>query len=189
MKNRLIICSLMILIITIGCGKDDNADNPIYFIGDSQVSNWDTEYSFPNRVTKNWGKEGAKLLYLERLKDIDTNADIVIEIGTNDLQTSWAATMVEEYVEKYIEVVMSLPGRRKYVVEVFPTSNLNKNRVIQIFNYKLKEGIKQNDFVEIIEVYDKLESDGVLKDSFTRDGVHLNDYGYMVVTNEVNRII
>lgn len=189
MKNIYFICSLFVLMTICGCSKDDNIDSTIYFVGDSQIANWDTEFYFPNRITINLGKDGASLYYLDKVNNIKPESDVIIEIGTNDLQSDWDETKVDNFLDMFISVINSLPGRKKYILEIFPTSNLKKNIVIKLFNKRIKETVGSYKNLVIIEVYDNLEKDGVIKENLSRDGVHLNDYGYIVVTNQVKRII
>ena len=43
------------------CSKNDMDDTPLCFVGDSHIANWDVEYSFPNRITKNYGVDGRSI--------------------------------------------------------------------------------------------------------------------------------
>lgn len=183
------ICILFVLVTICGCSKNDDNDTTIYFVGDSQIANWDTELYFPNRITINFGKDGANLYYLEKINNIKAKSDIIIEIGTNDLQSEWDETKVYNYVDMFFSEINSLPGRKKYILEIFPTSNQKKNTVIKLFNKRIKETVRHHNDVVIIEVYDNLEKDGVIKEYLSRDGVHLNDYGYIIVTNQVKKVI
>lgn len=188
MSRFFLFCSVFLSIsIIYGCNKEESGDNIIYFVGDSQIANWDVESSFPNRITRNLGKDGAKLDYLKSINIPQENADIVFEIGTNDLNVNWDENQIKDYVGIFSKQIMSFSFNNKiYVLEVFPTSNIPKNNVIKIFNYELKRTLNLGNNV-VIDVYDALEEDGIIKTDLTRDGLHLNDYGYRVITREIKR--
>ena len=42
------------------CQNYDEADSTIYFVGDSEIANWDLGASFPNRITRNLGHNEIK---------------------------------------------------------------------------------------------------------------------------------
>ena len=180
---------MLLFLIICGCNKDGIDDKTIYFVGDSQIANWDVEFYFPNRITKNLGKDGAILNYLNSVKIPKKDAELVIEIGTNDIREDWDDIQIREYVDRFSEIIKAFPCNTKYVLEVFPTSNIYKNRVIESFNSELKKIFCKENNVILVEVYDALEDNGVIKVSLTRDGLHLNDYGYRVVTNEIQRML
>lgn len=187
--NRLSISILLLFLIICGCNKDGIDDKTIYFVGDSQIANWDVEFYFPNKITKNLGKDGAILNYLNSVKIPKKDAELVVEIGTNDIREDWDDIQIREYVDRFSEIIKAFPCNTIYVLEVFPTSNIYKNRVIESFNSELKKVFSKENRVMLVEVYDALEDNGVIKVSLTRDGLHLNDYGYRIVTNEIQKMI
>lgn len=171
-----------------GCSSDNYEDTPLCFIGDSQIENWDTEFYFPNRITKNYGKDGAGIDYLVGLNSIVEDADVIIEIGTNDINVKWDERQIEEYADLFFVTLQSVQGRNKYVMDVFPTSDRMKNNIIKTFNDKLFELIclhEKDSNIQLVRLFDFLEDDGVIKDDITRDGVHLNDFGYRIVADKI----
>lgn len=174
------------LISLCGCDTIGKNDDTIYFVGDSQIANWDTEYSFPNRITVNLGKDGAKIDYLSLLDIINIETIIIIEIGTNDIQIGWTCEQLEQYVERFCNQVNSISGKEKYIIEVLPTSNKEKNQIIKMFNQKIKQIFNMRfPKIVVIEAYDIFEENGKIKEFLTRDGLHLNDYGYRILTDKV----
>lgn len=187
MRYYLFLCCFLSLISLEGCNNDD--DFALVFVGDSQIANWDTEYYFPNRITKNYGRDGAMLDDLLGQDAISERDDVIIEIGTNDIKHDWDESQIDEYAKNYVTVLKTLHGRRKYVMDVFPTLDKERNNVIKVFNDVIDEIIRKEENIEHISVYDLLEDDGVIKDDLTRDGIHLNDFGYLIITNKIKKEI
>ncbi len=183
------VCLLLFLSLICSCAKESEDESIVYFIGDSQIANWDTEYSFPNRITKNYGKDGAKIDYLYDVNTIEQNSEIVIEIGTNDIKTDWDDRQIEMSVDNYINAIRSFSGSKIFIIEVLPTSDTQKNNNIEKFNKYLKEKILSLNNLKLINAYHLLEDGGVIRNDLTRDGVHLNDYGYIIITNEVMKLL
>ena len=48
---------------------------------------------------------------------------------------------------------------------------------------RIKQLSKDKDYVEYINVYDRLLDGDVLNEDYSYDGLHLNDKGYEVVTD------
>ena len=110
------------------CQNYDEADSTIYFVGDSEIANWDLEASFPNRITRNLGHDGMRLKELSFMSIEDENGIVVIEIGINDINT---IPIDNDYLENYESIVTCLGGWRTLLLEVMPTSDVNTNEIIR----------------------------------------------------------
>ena len=54
------------------------------------------------------------------------------------------------------------------------------------FNAKMKIRLKQYDNIVFVNCYKEfLNNKGLIKEGLTRDGIHLNDYGYMLLTDNL----
>lgn len=161
------------------CSKEEADDAPLYFIGDSHIANWDVESSFPNRITKNYGIDGRGIQDLENFRVEENNAIVIIEIGTNDISSVTST----EYYETYEKIINNIGGQRVLLLEVLPTNNKVKNAYIETFNKEIRERIQKYPKVEIVECYEALQREGIIRIDLTREGLHLNDYGYRILTD------
>ncbi len=168
----------------LSCQKNEQLYSTLYFIGDSQIANWDTEASFPNHITYNIGKDGIGILEIEKLS-IPNGSTIILEVGTNDLVKICTEEELNNYINEYIRIIKQIPSKKIFVLEVFPTDNLNRNKTIKLFNEKLCHLLKNNEKIRITHIYDFLSNNNVIKPELSRDGIHLNDYGYIIITNLV----
>lgn len=182
------IVSIILLSFTVllsSCSDHEIQDRHLYFIGDSMIANWDLEDYFPNRITTNYGKDGRRIADLADIQ-IDSSSDIVLLIGTNDLSHKKTENDIDEYAHDYLDIISSLGGREIFLVSVLPTSNWEKNERIVHFNKAIVRLFKDLDHYHFIDCYDDfLYEDGSIKCDLFRDGLHLTDYGYQQLTNEV----
>ena len=179
----------LISFLLFSCDGDTYGDATLYFIGDSQVANWDVEASFPNRITKNLGKNGAKIGYLKSVKIYDNDATVIIELGTNDLGEYYDADASDKYFTEYSKAIESIVGKRILLIEVLPTDDIDKNRNIVMFNALLEKKYKGNDKIKVVKVYDTMSRDGLIREDLTREGLHLNDYGYRILTDKIQKAL
>lgn len=186
LKNVLYLFSALILLCS--CSKED--EKALYFVGDSMIANWDVETAFPNRVTRNFGQDGSHISYLDAVKVMDTNADVVVLIGTNDLHASLSEAELLDYCDTYEEKVSRIGGSRILVLSVLPTSDREKNSVINKFNDEMRQRLKEHTDVIYVDCYDVfIDETGVLREDLSRDGLHLNDYGYILLGDRVKRFL
>lgn len=163
------------------CNGDDEADRKMYFMGDSMVANWDVEACFPHRLTENMGMDG---IGIAQLGHTPTEGQIaVVLVGTNDLHGGMTEGQLSEYCEQYTKTIAGLGGAPTLVISVLPTSNNAKNETIVQFNQKVKSLLNRNPKITYIDCYETFCKDGVLREELSRDGLHLNDYGYMILSD------
>ena len=152
-------------------------------MGDSMVANWDVEACFPNRITENMGVDGIGIAQLGSTHM--EGQTVVALIGTNDLHGGMTEVQLTEYCEQYIQTVAGLGGMPTLVISVLPTSNKAKNETIVRFNRKVKSLMNSNMKIVYVDCYDIFCNDGALREELSRDGLHLNDYGYMILSDRV----
>lgn len=158
-------------------------DTPLCFIGDSMVANWDVERYFPNRMVENKGKDGIGIADLDAISFTESMTNVVVLIGTNDLNTPMTNEELNSYATQYITSVCQLKANRFVLVSILPTANVLKNQRIEYINKRICIDVSGLTAVEFVDCYDNFLRDGKIKEELTRDGTHLNDYGYTLLTD------
>ena len=95
---------------------------------------------------------------------------------------------LKDTVKKMINFINELntPYVHLIVQSVYPTRNEEVNKKIQIFNDKIFEHCYQLE-IEYLDIYELLtDKDGLLKETYTNDGIHLNEFGYNLIANQIN---
>lgn len=172
----------------------------IVFLGDS-ITDWcpfDELYEDYIPIV-NSGKAGYRtfelLPELEELVYQYNPTKVFILIGTNDLNTNTGEDELVDNIEKIIKRIKKHRANCKiYVQSIYPvnrsddekidmdTVSKRENEEIQKVNKNIKQICKKHN-VTYIDVYSHLiDEDGNLKASYTKDGLHLSDLGYLKVT-------
>lgn len=185
--NWIKLCSVTIICLISGACRENEDDKIIAFVGDSLVARWDLQNSFPTRRTENYGVSKSRLDYIQSQEGRFTGKDvIVILLGTNDVK-HLQDSEEEEYAEKYVEAVEKLGGDRVFLYSIFPrrfsADPIDINERIKRLNQLIVSGIGPN--VIYIDVYETLMKDGNLNLQLSYDGLHLNDLGYEIISNEL----
>lgn len=179
-----ILLSWVMLFVLCSCCKDD--EQVVYFLGDSMIANWDVEATFPNRITKNLGVDGLHVEGLRNVNISDISAGVVVLVGTNDLHGHMSDDELASYSDIYEKEICRIGGGRIFVISVLPTSDKDKNRIIEKFNKEMCQRLKQYMNVTFIDCHNAfLDEDCGIKEDLFRDGLHLNDYGYILLGNHV----
>lgn len=181
---RNLFLSLLVIMGLCACDKEIE-DVKLYFIGDSMVANWDVSRFFPSRIVENRGKDGIGIKELSDQQISFPQDDFIVLVGTNDIKPSMTDEQLDAYVSQYTEVIGHLDAKQVFIISVLPTSNAEKNQMIQRFNKHIQKFFSNSSKIIFINCYDDFERAGVLKDELSRDGLHLNDYGYMLLTERV----
>ena len=176
---------LVILFGLCSCSKDDETDVKLCFIGDSMIANWDVERYFPNRIVENLGKDGIGIAEMTAFTQSNPSADAIVLIGTNDIKSSMTDEQVENYIEQYIYTIEQLKYRRIVLISILPTSNESKNQRIKKVNAGIKEALSHKSNIVYVDCYDVFLRGDVIKEELSREGLHLNDYGYILLTDKV----
>lgn len=182
MRELFVILSLFTLF---ACSEKEDMDLVLCFVGDSMVANWDVERSFPNRITENKGCDGIGISDLGEMSLVCDGKDVVVLIGTNDIRSTMSEMEVSMYADDYLKAVADLGGNRVFLLSVLPTANLDKNRRIEQFNEKVAAKIQGYSKIIFINCYCNFLQDNVLREDLSRDGTHLNDYGYFLLSDKL----
>jgi lysophospholipase L1-like esterase len=172
------------------CNDDD--DTAYYFVGDSLIARWDIQASFPAHVVHNYGKSGSGIIYLESMSHRFNKKVLFVLSGTNDL--GQIRLNMDEYVERYISAVENLGADTCYIISLLPRSFdvdssvtiAEYNAVINTFNATLSEKLRGRNDIRFINVHDDLVGDdNGINRNMSYDGLHLNNYGYEVLSSRL----
>ena len=168
------------------------------FLGDSITEYYDLDKYFPNMPVVNSGVAGDTTEDIlddmkERVYDYNPSK-VFILIGTNDLRDDKS---VEEVVENIKKIIGGIKQNKKiaeiYLESIYPVNEdinksvvgLRENDDINEINNQIEEYAK-NENITFLNTHELLiDDDGLLNEDYTDDGLHLNDKGYEVVTEEI----
>lgn len=183
------ILSILTLILLLCSCSNDN-EQVLYFVGDSMIANWDVEAAFPNRITRNLGVDGCHIEEFSTIRISSKFDDVLVLIGTNDLYGNMSDEDITIYCNHYESHICQISNGRILVVSILPTSDKKKNNVIHRFNMEMKQRLKLHTNVVFIDCYNVfVDTDGLIKEDLTREGIHLNDYGYILLTDKVKNFL
>jgi len=175
------------------CDKRDDIES-ISFIGDSLIARWDTENYFTSYNTLNLGKGGSGVEWIEQHRESLTNQTVVVLTGTNDLKRIGDNEELQAYVCRYINAVTRLNARKIILVSVLPKNRdvgISENiiQLIRDFNRMIQEQIEQSETIVYCDVFDEFIVGDELNMNLSYDGVHLNSFGYEILTNKVKECL
>ena len=123
---------------------------------------------------------------------------VFLLIGTNDLIHDKSVDDIVSNIEKIIsEIKDNRPQAEIYVESVYPVNdNLDEDMVdvrenddIMEINDKIKKYCDDNNYT-YIDMYNKLlDDDGNFSEEYSDDGLHPNDRGYEVITEEIKKYL
>lgn len=187
------------VVALLGCS--DEPGPRLWFVGDSLVAGWDAKRLFPMRDVVNVGVPGYKIEDCIAEEFDCGGSDAVVLVGTNDLGPMFGYAdkpltdeMVDGFVDEYMELAHGLNAGRLYVVSLLPRNSrwniVHINDYIQVLNAALRKRVEAEiEGAVFVDAYPLMEVDGGLNPDYTKDGLHLNDAGYQVLTRKVKRCI
>ena len=185
--------------------NNDNMKNIVFF-GDSLTAGYDISKFFSNEYVVNSGINGNKTEDLIKRINEDlysyNPSKVFLLIGINDLTKGNDAEDVLSNIKFIINDIKDNRGNAKiYVQSLYPVneevvkdhSNENirklKNEQVLKLNKNLRK-LCNDENVIYINVYDQLiDKTGNLKKSYTTDGLHLTNLGYLKVTSVLKKYI
>ena len=180
-------------------------DENIVFFGDSITSGYKIEEFYTKNNVINSGTCGDTTEnLLERMNDVYkyNPSKVFILIGINDLNRGKS---IDEILDNIQRIVNNIKTNRKYtniyIESVYPINrnvfedkdysfnNDISNDTIKELNDRLSNLCKENS-IQYIDVYNNLiDSEGNLKEDYTREGLHLTDLGYFKVTSSLSKYV
>ena len=185
--------------------KEKNKYTDIVFLGDSLTDYYDLDKYYNIKII-NSGVEGWTT------DDILNNLDekvfkyypkkLVLLIGTNDLRDEKDTKYIIENIKKIVEEIKKKrPYTKIYIESLYPINNTNdskishdmvgvrKNEDIQEINKNIKNYCSNNNFTYIDMHKELLDNDGNLKLEYTKEGLHMSDEGYKVITSKLKKVL
>lgn len=172
------------------------------FLGDSITDFYDLDKYYPDLPVVNSGISGNTTEDI--LNDMKKRAyqynpsKVFLLIGTNDLDLKHSKEDIIKNIEEILEDIRNnRPKAELYLESIYPVNHdirrnnagNRQNNDIREINKELKKYCKKNK-ITYIDMYDLLkDEEGNLKEEYTKDGLHLSDKGYEVVTKEIKQII
>lgn len=191
MKKILSVCLAGLALLTSSCNDED--EQTYVFTGDSIIARWDLQNSFPILITRNDGKSGSGLAYLQDRAGMSAGQIAVVLSGTNDYRTITSDEDAREYAAGYILALRGLGAKRVYAISVLPRAFKNDDATTLPTIMKLNRAISDEinrtaeGSVIFVDVYDQfLDGDEGFNMNLTYDGLHLNPEGYAILTSALN---
>ena len=182
---------LLIIMVVNACGKADN-ETAVVFIGDSLIARWDVERSFPANKISNVGLVGSGVEWIEENRGLFSDLYVVVLTGTNDLKKLDNRNL-KSYADRYVEAMLGLNAKRLIVVSIIPRNNESGahdiNQLISELNQMIADGLKEERAVFYCDVYADFLKNGTLNTTLSYDGIHLNEYGYEILTKKIKSLL
>ena len=183
--------------------KNKNYTNYL-FLGDSITDFYDLDKYFNDYKVVNSGISGNQTSDI--YKDIKKRAyvynpsTIFLLIGTNDLEHDVSNEDIIKNIKNIIKSLNeNLPNAKVYLESIYPINNekdskinhscvgKRKNKDIVLINSELKKYCNDKNCT-YLDMYSLLEDkDGNLKLEYTKEGLHMSDKGYEVITKELKK--
>lgn len=172
-------------------------ENRVIFYGDSITDFWDLAKSFPQKPYINRGISGqttAQMLLRFRQDVVDLHPKaVVILAGTNDIAGNTGPMSLQEIEANYASMadIAHANGIRVIFSSVLPTNNytekskvfypLRPMKSIDALNTWLRAYCATHGDVYLDYYSAMIDSSGMLKREYARDGLHPNELGYSVM--------
>ncbi len=183
---------------------DDTLDRNYLFVGDYHTDEFDFSlYHYDYHYVKVSSDDMTASVVSNQLRDFiyQYNPSIVfLQLGMNDLQKGESFETILKSFHKIVDGIQAnRPYATIYVESLYPINPSNPyyndgvfgdldNSDIQQFNEELKE-LCEEQKIEYLDIFQELVENGALKDSYTDDGILLNDNGYRRLVKVINRVI
>lgn len=175
-------------------------DDNYLFLGDSITEIYDLDKYYKDLNVVNSGVSGN--VTSDILSDMENRvykynpSKVFILIGTNDIEREVDSDKIVSNIEKIIAGIKeNRPYAKIYLESIYPVdedksgASKRKNSVIKDINKELKKYCLNNNVTYIDSFSILVNEEGVLKDNYSDDGLHLIDEGYKVVTKEIMKYI
>ncbi|MBR4925014.1 MAG: acyltransferase family protein [Prevotella sp.] len=201
-KKTCLILFCFFTIGTISCSDkpEDEVDatESLFFLGDSIIDFWKNvgDY-FPEYICYNYGWSAKGIdTFLGRVNVKSLEGKVcVLEIGTNDMRKVISSGNVDEYVEHYVDVLISLKSKQIYLLSLLPRNRAKDggfdfNSHYPEINRKIQKKVEERmDNVIYVPIYDYFLKDDKINSDYTYDGLHPNEKGYEVIAMVIRKYI
>ena len=176
----------------------------ILFVGDSILDWYPTDLIFDDLPVVNSAVSGNKTYDI--LNDLEKRiyqynpTKVFLLIGTNDLDREDSDEINQEVYENIVSIAEKTRAHRFqskiYLISIFPVNNhlpyasLRHASEIKSINSMLEEFSFRTSNVEYVNAFDALkDEEDMLREEYTKDGLHLNDLGYAKLTEILMKYI
>ena len=189
LKRLISIILLIIPIISfVQCTDNEEHIQELYFVGDSHITRWDLGYYFPNYITHNMGVARSGIEYIESCQGEFSGKNS----GINDIGLIGTEYTASSYAKRYADAIEKLQGKYVFVYSILPTDiiegewSVDYLKLVAEVNTEIEAELKQSEAnVIYINAYKDMNKNGSLNPEYSSDGIHLNDYGYEVLTEKI----
>lgn len=177
-------------------------DENIVFLGDSITYMYNLEKYYSNYNVVNSGISGNTTSDI--LSDMENRvykynpSKVFLLIGTNDIERKISEDETIANIKKIVEKIRKhRPYAKIYVESIYPINDtdsnkidhkmvgIRTNKIINKYNKNIKKYCDSNN-ISYINIYNNLiDNDNNLKLEYTRDGLHISDDGYKVITKTI----
>lgn len=181
-------------------------DENIVFLGDSITDFYDLDKYYEGYNVVNSGISGNTTEDI--LNDMYNRvykynpSKVILLIGTNDIQAQISEEKTIENIKKIVEdIKINRPNSKIYIESIYPINNTDdekiehymvgdrKNDIIKDYNKKIKEYCDKI-HITYINMYDNLKNkEDNLKLEYTKEGLHISEEGYEVITKKIKEYI
>lgn len=176
-------------------------ENQIVFLGDSIIEYYNTDKHFSDQIIYNRGIAGNRTIDIkERINEnvLSINpSKIVLHIGTNDIGAKLNHDIILNNLIDIIQLIRDRDDEIEIIINsVLPINDSNRFFYNIIYGSRKNSDIIKlnNKYQQIAELYNcvyidlfslLIDDEGKLDLSYTFDGLHLNDRGYSIITQEI----
>jgi len=135
------------------------------------------------------GLSGSGIDYIESQGSMFRDEAVVVITGGNDLPS---INDLDEYADRYLQALHNMRAKRIYLFAILPRMVFEEDNYekVRAVNAKIKGLIHgQTDGIIYIDLFDRMMEDGKLNEDLFYDGVHLNSWGYDLISEELNRVL
>jgi lysophospholipase L1-like esterase len=186
---------LFLVLLFHGCTqKNEISKETVPFYGDSHVAKWNLPYFFPDVKSDNKGVDGATIDNVIRLIDQDnsTGKYAVVLIGTNDFLNILAGGETTAAFQHSMDSLMLLLSKRfdrSLVINLLPLgkqygTNPSYDALFLRLSNQIDSLALSHNVIRVYSVSAMLSKNNILSETYTQDDIHLNSYGYEVLSNE-----
>lgn len=148
---------------------------------------------FPDNNVKNRGISGDVVQgVLHRIDGISSLSpkQAFLMIGINDIFQEHSIEHIKDlYLSLCQKMSKEMPNTQIYLQSILPTNSVEKNVQIQDINEEICRLAGEFGF-EYIDLYSRfIDSEGVLKEDYSLDGVHLSGEAYLAWVDELTNYI
>ncbi|MDE6811880.1 MAG: hypothetical protein K2J15_05960 [Muribaculaceae bacterium] len=183
MIGKSLLIFLISTVLLSSCQDEVDAYN---FVGDSIIARWPIDETLPSQVVFNYGNSGSGITYIRSLSGKFFGTEVAVLIGTNDYRY-FKPEKVDNYVRVYLDAINQLTDRNIYLFSVLPREfkkdDADINVYIANFNSKIKEALSDYPNIIYIDVFEDFMKDGHINYQYYSDGLHLNIYGYTLLSS------